>query len=213
MRNDEEKSEINILLHDVDMQEAHHYYDESPTSSTRAHPPEDWPVREKGIARYREMVWKVRVGKWLEWMRWSVVIMLQGAIVGLLVWRRANGWRPEDTETGGDINGLYIPHSHQYTLLQHEPSKYMPNMTSNVDRLEVRENWSKLLPLGSGTVRIPNWEKYPMLGTPITDDPIRSGPIFETAWTHALHCVKPPSFLLLSAFPLPLPSLFLPISN
>jgi hypothetical protein len=29
-----------------------------------------------------------------------------------------------------------------------------------------------------------------MLGKPITDDPIRSGPLFEASWTHALHCVR-----------------------
>lgn len=28
-----------------------------------------------------------------------------------------------------------------------------------------------------------------MLGKPIVDDPIRSGPIFEASWTHALHCL------------------------
>lgn len=29
-----------------------------------------------------------------------------------------------------------------------------------------------------------------MLGKPISDDPIRSGPIYEASWTHALHCVS-----------------------
>ena len=39
-----------------------------------------------------------------------------------------------------------------------------------------------------------------MLGNPIDDDPIRTGPIFEASWTHALHCVwplTPPHTLLL----------------
>jgi hypothetical protein len=44
--------------------------------------------------------------------------------------------------------------------------------------------------VGSGSVTIPDYEKYPMLGKPITDDPIRSGPIYEASWTHALHCVS-----------------------
>jgi len=28
-----------------------------------------------------------------------------------------------------------------------------------------------------------------MIGKPISDDPIRSGPLFEASWTHALHCL------------------------
>ena len=28
-----------------------------------------------------------------------------------------------------------------------------------------------------------------MLGEPIDDDPLRTGPIFEASWTHALHCL------------------------
>jgi hypothetical protein len=46
--------------------------------------------------------------------------------------------------------------------------------------------------VGSGSVAIPDYKKYPMLGEPISDDPIRSGPIFEASWTHALHCVSFP---------------------
>jgi hypothetical protein len=45
------------------------------------------------------------------------------------------------------------------------------------------------MPLGSGSVLIPDYKQHPMLGKPITDDPIRTGPIFEASWTHALHCV------------------------
>lgn len=54
--------------------------------------------------------------------------------------------------------------------------------------------------VGSGSVIIPNYADHPLLGQPITDDPIRSGPLFEASWTHALHCVsyitERPYFLL-----------------
>jgi hypothetical protein len=68
----------------------------------------------------------------------------------------------------------------------------MPNMTSNDDRETVRHAWDMLMPLGSGSVSIPNWRDYPLLGEPIADDPLRSGPVFEASWTHALHCVSDP---------------------
>ncbi|MCJ1233597.1 hypothetical protein MMC14_001555 [Varicellaria rhodocarpa] len=83
----------------------------------------------------------------------------------------------------------HIAVSHQYTRLKPEVEVYMPNMTSNEDRMQVRRNWDLLMPLGSGSVSIPNNRQYPLLGEPITDDPIRSGPLFEAAWTHALHCL------------------------
>jgi hypothetical protein len=48
----------------------------------------------------------------LTWMRWSVVVLLQTLIVWLLVksGKRMDGrWTQADTETGGDVNGLYVP--------------------------------------------------------------------------------------------------------
>lgn len=48
--------------------------------------------------------------------------------------------------------------------------------------------------VGSGSVSIPDYAQHPMLGKPIADDPIRSGPIYEASWTHALHCVGPQRF-------------------
>lgn len=52
----------------------------------------------------------------LMWARWGVVVLMQGLIVVLLLRNGKNseahneeGWVPGDTETGGDINGLYIP--------------------------------------------------------------------------------------------------------
>ncbi|KAM0177601.1 hypothetical protein ACHAPF_004186 [Botrytis cinerea] len=132
----------------------------------------------------------------LMWARWGVVVLMQGLIVVLLLRNgkkgeadNEEGWVPGDTETGGDINGLYIPQSHNWTLLKGEESSFFPNMTSNDDRMQIRHNWDMLMPLGSGTVRIPDYEQHPMLGKPIVDDPIRSGPIFEASWTHALHCL------------------------
>lgn len=51
----------------------------------------------------------------LVWIRWSVVVVLQGLIVFLLLVQRGGKdemeqkWTEDDTETGGDINGLYVP--------------------------------------------------------------------------------------------------------
>lgn len=84
----------------------------------------------------------------------------------------------------------------------------MPNMTSNNDRLAIRHNWDLLMPLGSGSVAIPEYKQHPLLGDPITDDPIRSGPLFEASWTHALHCVRPS--LLPQSSQLLIPSSHLP---
>ena len=79
--------------------------------------------------------------------------------------------------------------SHTYTYLKPEAEKYVPNMTSNANRDEVRRNWDLLMPRGSGSLAIPNYRDHPLLGDPITDDPLRSGPIFEASWTHAMHCL------------------------
>ncbi|KAF4616187.1 hypothetical protein G7Y89_g15219 [Cudoniella acicularis] len=99
------------------------------------------------------------------------------------------GWNMKETETGGDVNGLYVPSSHTYTLLTPDEEKFVPNMSSDANRMEVRRNWDLLMPLGSGSVEINDYEQYPMLGKPIVDDPIRNGSLFEASWTHALHCL------------------------
>lgn len=65
----------------------------------------------------------------------------------------------------------------------------MPNMSTMTGRMETRKKWDTLMPLGSGSVSIPDWRDHPLLGQPISDDPIRSGPLFEASWTHALHCL------------------------
>jgi hypothetical protein len=46
-----------------------------------------------------------------------------------------------------------------------------------------------LMPRGSGSVAIPEYRDHPLLGNPISDDPLRSGPLFEASWTHAIHCL------------------------
>jgi hypothetical protein len=74
-----------------------------------------------------------------------------------------SGWSTSKTETGGDINGLYVPSelsaqmtslsllisgiaSHTYTLLTLEEEKYFPNMSSDINRMEIRHNWDMLMP-------------------------------------------------------------------
>ena len=49
----------------------------------------------------------------LTWFRWGSVVVLQSIAIILLLnntkTSRGSAWAEEDTETGGDINGLYIP--------------------------------------------------------------------------------------------------------
>jgi hypothetical protein len=49
----------------------------------------------------------------LTWFRWGAVVVLQSIILVLLLQNvksdRKTGWTETDTETGGDVNGLYIP--------------------------------------------------------------------------------------------------------
>ena len=53
----------------------------------------------------------------LVWARWGTVLALQSVIIFLLLRTRemgggketSEGWKQIDTETGGDINGLYVP--------------------------------------------------------------------------------------------------------
>ncbi|UKZ91491.1 uncharacterized protein TrAFT101_006468 [Trichoderma asperellum] len=134
------------------------------------------------------------------WLRWAVIVILQTTLIIMIFLKHDNNRQPTNDlqqisgsdqfiETGGDINGLYKALSHTYTLLKPEEDKYVPNMTSNDNRMEIRKNWDMLMPLGSGSVLIPDYLDHPLLGKPITDDPIRSGPLFEASWTHALHCL------------------------
>nr|KAK5447382.1 hypothetical protein LTR18_002961 [Exophiala xenobiotica] len=130
----------------------------------------------------------------LTWIRWGVAVGLQSIIIFLLLCQRKDtdsllDGKGKVVETGGDINGLYKTLSHTYTYLKPDTETFIPNMTTNENRLEIRRNWDLLMPLGSGSVAIPDYRDHPLLGDPITDDPIRNGPLFEASWTHALHCL------------------------
>jgi hypothetical protein len=153
----------------------------------------------------------------LTWGRWLVLVTLQFIIIMLvfLLWTQPEPRISRETdaelmgkflETGDDASGLYTTSmffdhvklkdanqldvvSHSYEHLQYEPEKYFPNSSSNSNRDEIRRNWDMLMPKGSGSVAIPEYRDHPLLGNPITDDPLRSGPLFEASWTHAIHCL------------------------
>lgn len=164
------------------------------------------------------------------WFRWLSVIVLQSIIIFLLVRKnqtpnhRTSGWSQTDTETGGDINGLYIPSKNISEANQYDRTNLEPQLRINTlcwlrmrnhsyptwqatttewkyERIGINlclvsiplllTRFSADWPLvGSGSVSIPDYAQHPMLGKPISDDPIRSGPIYEASWTHALHCVS-----------------------
>jgi hypothetical protein len=88
---------------------------------------------KNNIKRIQKSVKSSRLQLGLTWFRWSVLVLLQGFIIILLLptsgtlsdtWSSLagglkGGFDPARTETGGDINGLYIP-SKSHAL----PSKY-----------------------------------------------------------------------------------------
>jgi hypothetical protein len=51
----------------------------------------------------------------LTWFRWGSLLVMQSTILVLLVLNTRTtskeGWTKADTETGGDVNGLYVPSS------------------------------------------------------------------------------------------------------
>lgn len=54
--------------------------------------------------------WKVQTA--LTWSRWGFIVVLQTIMILLLLRSSPTAeksWTQADTETGGDINGLYIP--------------------------------------------------------------------------------------------------------
>ena len=79
--------------------------------------------------------------------------------------------------------------SHVITPFTPEPELFIPNMTTLSNRLEVQAKWDALMPMGSGSVAIPDYHKHPLLGEPISDDAARSGPLYEASWAHSLHCL------------------------
>lgn len=70
---------------------------------------------EKRAKRQRRRCRKPSLQSALTWFRWTLVIMLQSVIIFLLLRDtkepdvKSTAWSQADTETGGDINGLYIP--------------------------------------------------------------------------------------------------------
>jgi hypothetical protein len=54
----------------------------------------------------------------LVWLRWSAILVTQSIMCLLLLKTRAPVWTAAEAETGGDINGLYVPskstHLHDY---------------------------------------------------------------------------------------------------
>jgi len=70
---------------------------------------------ERRTKRRRRQCRKPELQSVFTWLRWTIVVLLQSAIIFLLVRnnqttdRKTTGWSQADTETGGDINGLYVP--------------------------------------------------------------------------------------------------------
>jgi hypothetical protein len=65
------------------------------------------------IKRGRRHFQQSNIHNALTWFRWIIVIILQSVIL-VLLWQNVKAkpeprWSTIDTETGGDINGLYIP--------------------------------------------------------------------------------------------------------
>ena len=89
---------------------------------------------KNNIKRIQKSVKSSRLQLVLTWFRWSVLVLLQGFIIILLLptsgtlsdtWSSLKdglkgglkgGFDPARTETGGDINGLYIPSKSQVLL-------------------------------------------------------------------------------------------------
>jgi hypothetical protein len=93
---------------------------------------------------------RTKITATLTWLRWGFVATFQVAILLLLLQNgkvnEVEEWSKDDTETGGDINGLYVPTKHKYTLLMPQETVYVPDMSSNINRMDVRKNWDKLMP-------------------------------------------------------------------
>jgi hypothetical protein len=75
-------------------------------------------LRKNSSKRISKYVKSPRLESILTWARWGTIVLLQGLILVLLLptsgvlidgWSMGGGWSQSKTETGGDINGLYIP--------------------------------------------------------------------------------------------------------
>ncbi|CAD6504854.1 BgTH12-00356 [Blumeria graminis f. sp. triticale] len=99
-------------------------------------------------------------------------------------------WNLSMTEIGGDVNGLFVPVAlPKFISLVPEVERFVPNMTTNDTRMEIRANWDQLLPAGGGSVSIPDWNSYPLLGKPLNQDSSKGNSTYEVSWTRALRCL------------------------
>jgi hypothetical protein len=118
--------------------------DDSDTTLTSPGQQASHPRRRKRTSQ------QIKITSALTWLRWGFVATLQIVILILLLRKgqenAQKGWLADDTETGGDVNGLYIPTKHKYTLLMPQESEFIPDMSSNANRMETRKNWDKLMP-------------------------------------------------------------------
>jgi len=70
---------------------------------------------EKSTKRRTRFSKRLATQSLFTWIRWIIMVLLQSVIIFLLVRnnqptdRKTSRWSQADTETGGDINGLYIP--------------------------------------------------------------------------------------------------------
>jgi hypothetical protein len=73
------------------------------------------------------------------WLRFSVIVGLQIILILLL------SVNQKENKNWVELSDLAIV-SHTYTFLKPEEEKYIPNMTTNDNRMEVRKNWDLLMP-------------------------------------------------------------------
>jgi hypothetical protein len=77
---------------------------------------------EKGLSRRGRSPKSQNI---LVWFRWGSILAVQSVIVFLLLrtQERKGEWKQTDTETGGDVNGLYIP-GRSFLSLQEDVEVY-----------------------------------------------------------------------------------------
>ncbi|KAF6783591.1 hypothetical protein CSOJ01_15886, partial [Colletotrichum sojae] len=78
-----------------------------------------------------------------------------------------------------------------FTITRFEPhlDQFTANYTSAEHSRAVCDRWTELFPLGGGTVRINDHEKYEFLGVPFSDPDKKLGALYQVSWTHQLHCL------------------------
>lgn len=81
----------------------------------------------------------------LTWLRWVLVVVLQSVILVLLLRNpsaSSTTWSKDDTETGGDVNGLYKPSASSppalHLTIELILNSIPPLVTLNVRRVQIR---------------------------------------------------------------------------